>query len=424
NKQVIDAMWSGNENLRNWFSGNPVLFQQADNTTAPQTIALDELIANFKAALASRSIKVIVAMWSGNENLHTAVSSTQVGDQKALANLLNSFLSSKMQTNFIIGCLAYFPVGIRQASLVEKQRKTKRSAYLNTQITCLQVSLDNPSTLNIANAPVNHHHSHNNLRINSVNKSQPMLTKQPQRPQERKRHTLFQNTASATKKQRLEYIGEITSSQSFTTTQASIEQQSYAQHYSLSDAPQRTHLIEGSSNVLEETNSATDVATNQHFNNDNGATTLFDDDWSWLYNIDTAQTSSTFLTEKIHVGNEEQRNHISSFGDSNNTFDSSFAWDNGFFSGPSPKLVSHENQYSTYKLTDDDIRQTSLPPLTCNNELVSDAAVSKKTDSGLNTPTLAINSPLAFFGNAIPHSITNTPDLLLDLPQGSPKYGQ
>ncbi len=69
NKQVIDAMWSGNENLRNWFSGKPVLFRQADNTTAPQTIALDELIANFKAALASRSIKVIDAMWSGNENL-------------------------------------------------------------------------------------------------------------------------------------------------------------------------------------------------------------------------------------------------------------------------------------------------------------------------------------------------------------------
>ena len=389
--------------MQHWFSGKAVSFQQADGSIASQTISLIDLIANFKAALASRSIKVIDAMWSGNENLHTGIS-TQVNDKKTLSSLLNSLLSSKMKKDFIIDCLAYFKVEIRQACLDAKQQKTKRSAYLTTTIKCLQVSLDRPSALNTTNTP---DHSQNNLIINSINDPQPMLTTQPQLPQKRKHDTPFEHTASATKKQRPEYIGDITSSQDFTTTpQTSIEQ--------LIVAPiQDTPFFEGSSsNVLEENNSVTDVAINQYFNNDN----LFDDDWSWLDNIDTAPTASTSLAEKKHVAAEEQHNHISSFGDANHTLDSSFAWLDEFSSGQSPKPVGYEDQYSTYHFTDEIIRQTSLSTLTCNNEAVSDPMVTEKPDSSLNTPTFEINNPFTFFRKDNSRSITNKPDLLLDLP--------
>ncbi|MES2217093.1 MAG: hypothetical protein V4501_01645, partial [Pseudomonadota bacterium] len=110
-KDIIKAMWDGNLLLRNWYSGKLVNF---GNQTQRDwhAISLEDLISNFKSALASRNIDVIKATWDGNPRLQDWYSGKQMNfgnlaqpDWRTISEeeLINDFKSAlSSQTCYVI----------------------------------------------------------------------------------------------------------------------------------------------------------------------------------------------------------------------------------------------------------------------------------------------------------------------------------
>ena len=104
---VIKSMWENNRLLASYFSGNPISVPvtNAQGTLETQNwqLTMPELIANFKAALASQRPAIIKSMWeSTNSPLQHAV---QTLDNIKLTELTEKVLSSSKngKSEFIRG---------------------------------------------------------------------------------------------------------------------------------------------------------------------------------------------------------------------------------------------------------------------------------------------------------------------------------
>ena len=197
----IKTMWNGNLLFRAWYCGQPVDFgnnqsQQPDM----RVISLVALISNFKSALSSQKSFVSKAMWDGNDRLHKAIKRLDPAQSESLLKIVmgsNSSGKGKFITEYVNWLNDASAI---RAVLEEKQmsQKKKYSLYKFNQIEVLQKRLAEMQDASQQDSVTN---SSNSL-ITTNNSNQ--LTVPTPTNQSKKRKALPEAKTSRSKKQRTE----------------------------------------------------------------------------------------------------------------------------------------------------------------------------------------------------------------------------
>jgi len=138
---VIKSMWENNTLLASYFSGNPISVEvtNAHGTLETQTwqITMPELIANFKATLAARTPDITKSMWeSENSALPNAV---QTFDDIKLTELTEKVLSSSKtgKSEFITIFLNFIANKRILEACLNKRTGKNQSKYVKNQVASL-----------------------------------------------------------------------------------------------------------------------------------------------------------------------------------------------------------------------------------------------------------------------------------------------
>ena len=170
---IIKSMWENNTLLGSYFSGKPISVQvtNAQGTLETQTwqLTMPELIANFKAALASHSIVVIKSMWE-NENSPLQNKVKKLDDTK-LTELTEKVLSSSKtgKSEFITIFLNFISNRRILEACLDKRIVKKQSLYVKNQAASLNNRLKSIDTHSVPSS-INHHiQSYNSNAENGEN---------------------------------------------------------------------------------------------------------------------------------------------------------------------------------------------------------------------------------------------------------------
>ncbi len=145
-EDVFKAMWDGNPLLQNWYSGKQVNFGDEAQPDW-RAISREDLISYFKSVLASRCEDVIKAMW--NENLLLQNRLKKLDIKEALLILKKVFTSSKQcKSDFILQYVNWIDdIKLIQLALGKNCENKKISSYSSNQISILQ---DRHNALSVA----------------------------------------------------------------------------------------------------------------------------------------------------------------------------------------------------------------------------------------------------------------------------------
>ena len=153
-------MWENNTLLASYFSGKPISVQvtNAQGTLETQTLQLTmpELIANFKAALASQCPAIIKSMWE-NENSPLQNEVKKLDDTKLIELTEKVLSTSKTGKSEFITIFLNFISNIRiLEACLNKRIVKKQSLYVKNQAASLNNRLKSIDTHSVPSS-INHH---------------------------------------------------------------------------------------------------------------------------------------------------------------------------------------------------------------------------------------------------------------------------